>query len=461
MASTIKVDNVQNQPGTNIINKCSTTVTLGASGDNIALASGATQTGFGASGAVSWDTASIKTAGFTAASTNGYFCNTTAGAFTVTLPAGAAGSIISIQDYANTFDSNNLTITPNGAEKINGGAGSITLTTEGEGLTIVYVDSTQGWRSIQDSDFSTVGSNYVAATGGTPCTGAIVCTNYKTHTFTGPGTFTITSAGAAPGSNTIDYLVVAGGGAGGSGIGGGGGAGGFRESPGAASGCYTTSPRGTSPAVALPVAVQDYPITVGGGASGGPAVDQAAGSNSIFSTITSAGGGGGAGSSGSPGLDGQDGGSGGGGSSTGGPPLSSGGVGNTPPAPVAQGMPGGVGGGGGGSNGDVKGGGGGATETGVSGNAPAKTSGRGGAGATTSISATPTAYAGGAGGGGRPACTVIVGAASPCGTGAAGAYPSTTNGTTNRGGGGGGGDTGNQVSGSGGSGVVIIRYKFQ
>ena len=35
MASTIKVDNVQNQPGTNIASKCGTTVTVGAASDNI------------------------------------------------------------------------------------------------------------------------------------------------------------------------------------------------------------------------------------------------------------------------------------------------------------------------------------------------------------------------------------------------------------------------------------------
>ena len=50
MASTIKVDNVQNQPGTNIVSKCGTDVTLGASGDTVALASGASQTGFGRTG---------------------------------------------------------------------------------------------------------------------------------------------------------------------------------------------------------------------------------------------------------------------------------------------------------------------------------------------------------------------------------------------------------------------------
>jgi hypothetical protein len=38
------------------------------------------------------------------------------------------------------------------------------------------------------------------------------CGDYKIHTFTGPGTFTVTCAGNPLGSNTVDYLVVAGGG---------------------------------------------------------------------------------------------------------------------------------------------------------------------------------------------------------------------------------------------------------
>ena len=76
MASTIKVDNVQNQPGTNIISKCSTTITIGASSDTIALACGASQTGFGREGSVDWQTGSIKTGTFTAVTGEGYFVNT-------------------------------------------------------------------------------------------------------------------------------------------------------------------------------------------------------------------------------------------------------------------------------------------------------------------------------------------------------------------------------------------------
>ncbi len=73
----------------------------------------------------------------------------------------------------------------NGSEKINGGQGGISLSTEGEGLTLVYIDSTIGWRSIQDNDFATAGSNFIQATGGTvTCVG-----NCKIHTFTGPGSF--------------------------------------------------------------------------------------------------------------------------------------------------------------------------------------------------------------------------------------------------------------------------------
>ena len=40
----------------------------------------------------------------------GYFCDTTSGAFTVTLPAGVAGSQIAVVDYARTFASSNLLI---------------------------------------------------------------------------------------------------------------------------------------------------------------------------------------------------------------------------------------------------------------------------------------------------------------------------------------------------------------
>ena len=100
--------------------QCGTTLTLGASGDTVTLGSGASQSGFGRTGTVDWET-TPKTANFTAANGEGYFVNTTSSAITMTMPSGSAGAIVSIQDYNKTFDTNNFTITPASGEKINGG----------------------------------------------------------------------------------------------------------------------------------------------------------------------------------------------------------------------------------------------------------------------------------------------------------------------------------------------------
>ena len=115
------------------------TLTIGQSGDTVTLASGASQTGFGRTGTVDWDT-TAKTASFTAVSGNGYFVNTTSGTITVTLPAGSAGDIVSLADYAATWQTNNLTVSPNGSEKIGGVNANVTLDTEGQSVTFIYVD---------------------------------------------------------------------------------------------------------------------------------------------------------------------------------------------------------------------------------------------------------------------------------------------------------------------------------
>ena len=448
MTSTIKVNNVQNQCGANIINESSNTITIGASGDTIALASGASQTGFGRTGTVDWDT-TPKTANFNATSGDGFFCNTTSGAITATLPSGAAGAIVSFADYAGTWQTNALTISPQSGEKIGSVSSNVTLSTEGQSVTFVYVDSTQGWINVQDSTSNVRASNFVEATGGAITT----CGNFKIHTFTGPGTFTVTKGGSPSGSNTVDYLVVAGGGGGGNGVyaGGGGGAGGYRESSGAASGCYSRSPLGACVS-ALPVSAQGYPITVGGGAAAitPPTRSGGNGSNSIFSTITASGGGGGAHGCSNCGIAG---GSGGGAATS---ACNDGGAGNTPPVSPPQGNAGGNSGNFGGSA-TKGGGGGGATSAGTAATTPpSSAAGPGGNGATSSINGTPTTRAGGGGG------STDVGG--PQGTGGPGSGGNGDNGssagdgTANTGSGGGGGKG---SGGGGGSGIVIIRYKFQ
>jgi len=443
--------------------QCGTTLTVGASGDTITFPTGTTivnngsQSGFGRTGTVDWDTA-IKTSTITAVNGEGYFVNTSGGAITANLPAGVVGAIVSFKDYAQTFDTNALTISANASEKIEGQTFDLTLDTEGIATTLVYGDATKGWQSVNSNEVVN-SAKFISASGGTETTSG----NFKIHTFTGPGTLCVSCAGNAGGSNSVSYMIVAGGGGGGGDYGGGGGAGGYREGK-ASSDCYSASPL-NAPA-GLPVSVQGYSVTVGGGGPGGqnPGTSGTSGSNSVFSTITSTGGGHG-GTLNAPSSPASTGGSGGGGTVLGG---GTGAAGNTPPVSPSQGNPGG--------NGSgamyAAGGGGGAGAAGTNGipGTPA-TAGPGGAGTTSSINATPTARAGGGGGGGGGA---TVGGNQPytsstggSGGGGAGALDSPSGngvaGTTNTGGGGGGGNLQNPSSngGTGGSGIVIIRYKFQ
>ena len=434
--------------------QCGTTLTLGESGDTVTLGSGASQSGFGRTGTVDWDT-TPKTSAFTAVSGNGYFVDTTSSTLTVTLPASpSANDIVAIADYAGTASTNNITIARNGSNFEGGTEGGV-IATNRQTATLIFVDSTQGWIVVNSNDASFIAPTFIAATGGTETT----CGDFKIHTFTGPGTFCVSSIGNPVGSNSVEYIVVAGGGGGGRFFGAGAGAGGFRFASSSLSPLSYPGKPLAAPAN-LPVSVQGYPITVGAGgnASSPPGCGENGtnGANSVFSTITSAGGGKG-GSNGTGVRDGVPGGSGGGAKNN----SQSAGAGNTPPVSPAQGQDGGAGGS------PCKGGGGGGAIA-VGGPGAPGTAGPGGAGAGI-----PTAfgsngvpsggfryYAGGGGGGGNGDSSTPTG-----GLGGGGQGADATNGTANTGGGGGGaGDPGGNppgTGGSGGSGIVIIRYKFQ
>ena len=327
--------------------QCGSTLTLGSSGKTVTLATGASQTGFGRTGTVNWCT-TAKTSPLTVASGNGYFINTSGGAVTVTLPASpSAGDIVAFKDYANTWDTNNLTVGRNGS-KINGECHCATLFTESQSVTLIYVDGTKGWQDIQDSTSNITGApNFVSASGGTVLTNG----DFKTHVFTSSGTFQILSAGLPVGSTKVDYFVVAGAGGGGAvNYSGGGGAGGFRLSN--CAGCLaapTMSPL-VNACGAITASVASFPITVGAGGSGstGPGVASTKGADSVFSTITSAGGGRGFSDTVIPGSADPDplgpGGS-GGGSNSSQSPAGAGirqGCGNTPPVSPPQGNNGGT-----------------------------------------------------------------------------------------------------------------------
>lgn len=461
MTSTIKVDNIQKvSDGSNIIKKCGSTITLGSSGQTVAIACGATTTGMGRTGTVDWQTSSIKTATFTAVSGEGYFVNTTSGAVTVNLPAGVAGAIVGLKDYAGTWDTNAVTLNPNGSDKIGGGnALDPTLEIKGGAALLVFVDSTQGWLTTQESVTESPSGveTFICASGGNT---TITCGNFKTHIFTSSGTFTVNSIGTAP-NNVVDYTVVAGGGGGGSnnyplsrGTGGGGG-GGFRIFS-TAPGCNSPlNNSGASPNTTITVTAQTYPITVGGGGAGAPSSSPDAGTQgatSTFDTVSSAGGAGGGGHcNGAP-----TGGSGGGGRN-----AVCGSAGNTPPTSPPQGQNGGNGGPSSGPHGG--GGGGGAGAVGTNGHPGTGNGGIGSYIADPFIGPTAPSYgeggpvsstryfsAGGGGGNNPSGGTGGIGGGGNANGGA---------GTANTGGGGAASPPG--AGGAGGSGIIMIRYQFQ
>ena len=351
------------------------------------------------SGGVTW--LPVQNTNFIAVGGNGYGVNTASGNVTVTLPASpTAGQQINLFDYASTFSANALIIYPNG-NKLLGNTANTPVTTNGSSIGLVYYDSIRGW--VAYNGFST----------------------------------------SPLGSYSVNYLIVAGGGAGpvvsgyGTGCGGGGGAGGLI----------------TGSSVFVPGT--QYSVTVGAGGAGSSGASAFItgnnGANSSLGNLTAAVGGGGGGT-GNP-SNGSSGGSGGGGGY-----ATVGGSGTS-----GQGNPGGNGN----STGNLSaGGGGGAGASGGAGTSGV--SGNGGTGIASSITGSSVYYAGGGGGGGSnppPSSSGgVAGSGGPGGGGPGGPYHSNgSNGTANSGGGGGstGADspsTSTLVAGNGGSGVVIISY---
>ena len=244
MTSKIKVDNINKvSDDSNIINKCSTNITVGANGDTVIIPNGVTEqvqsggaiqvqsggsvtiasgatitnngtaTGFGATGAVNWDT-TPKTTTFTAENGKGYFINS-GSPITANLPAGSAGAIVAFSDYARNFATHNFTISPNGSENIGGNNDSVVLNVNGQALTLVYVDSTKGWVNTQNAEDTEIGVSYIQATVSGACntlTTAPDCANIKVATFLNPGTFCVSAAAAAAVDNVVSYVIVGGGG---------------------------------------------------------------------------------------------------------------------------------------------------------------------------------------------------------------------------------------------------------
>lgn len=340
------------------------------------------------------------------------------------LTAATAGSAYSATLSATDPDGGTITYSvvtgslPTGLS-LNSSTGVISGTPTGGSQTFTIAATDTGG-NVTNRSFSIA---VAFATGGTVTESG----GYRYHTFTSSGTFTPAV------SLSADVLVVAGGGSGATAHAGAGGAGGYRTFSGT-------------------LTAQNYSVTVG---AGGPAVSGSHinGNKGIDSSLagilTSTGGGNGARAQ-TP-TTGGTGGSGGGGGRGG-----SGGAGNQGGFSPAEGNNGG------GSAGDAPnyggGGGGGAAAAGGSGSTTA--GGNGGAGAQWLNGAY---YAGGGGGGtfdpGSGGGTAGTGGIGGGGNGGRGTNSQGQNATANTGGGGGGaGSLSTELSGAGGSGIVIIRY---
>jgi hypothetical protein len=266
-------------------------------------------------------------------------------------------------------------------------------------------------------NFTVLDTVYFAATGGTITTVG----DYKYHTFTSSSTFTVTTAGNAP-SGGVDYLTVGGGGGTGTDNSGGGGAGGYLA-------VAASTPSATG-----------YSIVIGAGGSGNGSGGNNGGVTSAFGTAPIGGGRGSQWSS----CVGGNGASGGGSCSN---------NNNPGDGTVGQGHDGGTA-----YNDGRTGGGGGAGSVGS--NATSSEGGDGGAGLQW---LNGSFYAGGGGGCGEGASLGGGEGQHGGGNGANGrdnGANGTTSGTANTGGGAGGPRLRNGTF-NGGSGIVVVRYKWQ
>ena len=322
--------------------------------------------------------------------------------------------------------SGGTSVTITGTNFVNG-ATSVTI--GGTAATSVSVSGSTSLTAVTpaSSPSGSVGLvNVVVTTAGGSATGTNAFDYYLIQTFTSSGTSNVPS-----GATTVQYLVVAGGGGGG-GLGGGGGAGGVLT--GTLTGLTTS-----------------YSVTVGTGGAGGTTAQGSSGGNSVFASVTATGGGGGGTSSTTATTTNGGAGGSGGGSST----LSNGAhtAGTVGSGTAGQGNNGGLGAY---SSRTYGGGGGGAGSTG--GTLSGTTAGSGGAGVSSTISGSSVTYGGGGGGG--AASGGGAGGSGGSGGGGSGALNTATPtaGTANTGGGGGGSGSTTVRGGTGGSGIVILKY---
>ena len=158
-----------------------------------------------AAGGISYT--AVQTANYTAANNQGVQTNTTAGAFTVTLPTSpSVGNIVIVIDALGTWGTNNLTV-GRASQNIAGLAEDLVCDINGATVTLVYTGATYGWNV----------SAQVGGNGGTVMTLAGVQTVTGTKSFTGTSSTLamvlndaaeVVTASATAATGTINYDVT-------------------------------------------------------------------------------------------------------------------------------------------------------------------------------------------------------------------------------------------------------------
>jgi len=135
-SGSIKTLTVKTVSGSGVLIPSGATVLVYSDGSNINL-------GMQTKGYITVNSSTVTA--YTASAGEQIFANTTANPITITLPTSpATGDEITFIDARGTFNSNNLILNRNG-QPINTGTSNLTLTTNGQAFTLVYVDSTRGW----------------------------------------------------------------------------------------------------------------------------------------------------------------------------------------------------------------------------------------------------------------------------------------------------------------------------
>ena len=135
-SSTFYTITVKTVSGSGVLLPIGSTSLVYSDGTNVSL--GLRQKGY-----VTLDSSAITA--YTAVDGDQILANTTANPNTVTLPASPpTGSEVTFIDARGTFNNNNLIINRN-SQPINSGTSNLTLSTAGQAISLVYVDSTRGW----------------------------------------------------------------------------------------------------------------------------------------------------------------------------------------------------------------------------------------------------------------------------------------------------------------------------